>query len=69
MDQKFFYSGYKKVHAVKFQAIMAPDGLIIRLAGGLSISSSLTIVYFSFVYCYLLFVFYLLCLFYNMKLK
>jgi len=33
IDQKLFYSGYKKVHLVKFQAIIAPDGLIIHLAG------------------------------------
>ena len=46
MDQKFFYSGYKKVHSVKFQAIMTPDGLIIHLAGCLSIYYSLIIPYF-----------------------
>jgi hypothetical protein len=33
IDQKIFYSGYKKVHSIKFQAIIAPDGLIIHLAG------------------------------------
>ena len=69
MDQKFFYSGYKKVHSVKFQAIMAPDGLIIHLAGCLSISFSLPIISFSFIYCFLLLVLYSLCLFYNRKLK
>lgn len=51
MDQKFFYSGYKKVHSVKFQAIMAPDGLIIHLAGCL---------FFIFLFCYCLFYFILL---------
>jgi len=33
MDQNPFYLGYKKVHSVKFQAIMARNGLIIHLAG------------------------------------
>ncbi|RPA88443.1 hypothetical protein L873DRAFT_1726039, partial [Choiromyces venosus 120613-1] len=33
VDQKVFYSGYKKAHTIKFQAIMASDGLIIHLAG------------------------------------
>jgi len=33
MDENPFYSGYQKVHSVKFQAIMAPGGLIIHLAG------------------------------------
>ena len=33
MNHKFFYSDYKNIHSVKFQAIMAPDGPIIHLTG------------------------------------
>ena len=33
LDQKIFYSGYKKTHTIKFQAIMTSDGLIVHLAG------------------------------------
>jgi len=43
MDQKPFYSGYKKVHSVKFQAIMVPDRLIIHLA------SCLFLLYYFFI--------------------
>ena len=32
-NQKFWYSGYKKRHAFKFQAIMTPDGLVSHLGG------------------------------------
>ncbi|RPA94085.1 hypothetical protein L873DRAFT_1940703 [Choiromyces venosus 120613-1] len=31
-DQKYFYSGYKKVDTLQFQAIATPDGLIRHLA-------------------------------------
>jgi hypothetical protein len=31
--QRLVYSGYKKVHALKFQAVIAPNGLIVDLAG------------------------------------
>ncbi|RPA94383.1 hypothetical protein L873DRAFT_1701774, partial [Choiromyces venosus 120613-1] len=33
IDWKFFYSGYKKVYSVKFQAIVVPDRLTIHLTG------------------------------------
>ena len=36
LPQQPFYSGYKKIHSIKFQAIMAPDGLIIHPAGNSS---------------------------------
>jgi len=49
MDQKLFYSGYKKVHSVKFQAIMAPDGLIIHLAGSFVFYYLFILVYFIFI--------------------
>lgn len=32
--QRTVYSGYKKVHAVKFQAVVVPNGLIVQLCGG-----------------------------------
>jgi hypothetical protein len=32
-DQRRYYSGYKKCHAYKFQAIMTPDGILSSLAG------------------------------------
>ena len=32
-NQELFYSGYKKCHAVKYQAVSTPDGLIGHLAG------------------------------------
>ena len=32
--QRTVYSGYKKVHAVKFQAVTVPNGLIVQLSGG-----------------------------------
>ena len=51
MDQKLFYSGYKKVHSVKFQAIMAPDGVIIHLAGLFSFYFSFF--YYSFLYLFI----------------
>lgn len=31
--QEFFYSGYKKLHGLKFQSIVAPNGLIVDLFG------------------------------------
>jgi hypothetical protein len=31
--QEVFYSGYKKAHTLKFQAIVTPDGMISHLAG------------------------------------
>ena len=30
--QEVYYSGYKKCHAVKYQALSTPDGLITHLA-------------------------------------
>jgi len=53
MDQKVLYSGYKKVHSIKFQAIMAPDGLIIHLAG--------TFIFYFDYSLYLYFVLFILC--------
>jgi hypothetical protein len=32
--QRTVYNGYKKIHAVKFQATIAPNGLILQLSGG-----------------------------------
>ena len=32
-EQRQFYTGYKKAHAIKWQAIKTPDGLISSLAG------------------------------------
>lgn len=32
-NQRLYYSGYKKCHAIKFQAIVTPDGLISHLSG------------------------------------
>ena len=34
VTQRTVYSGYKKVHAVKFQAVVVPNGLIVQLCGG-----------------------------------
>lgn len=31
--QRLFYSGYKKIHSIKFQAITTPDGIISHLDG------------------------------------
>src|SRR5438045_876813 len=28
MDQRLFYSGYKKLHALKYQGLATPDGLV-----------------------------------------
>ena len=70
MDQKFFYSGYKKVHSVKFQAIMAPDGLIIHLAGCLSPYYYFIIIcLFYLFYCLFIFIFcfVILFLFYSFR--
>jgi hypothetical protein len=33
IDQRFWYTGYKKLHGIKFQAISTPDGLISSLDG------------------------------------
>lgn len=32
-DQEVFYSGYKKIHGIKFQGIATPDGLIMSCSG------------------------------------
>jgi hypothetical protein len=32
-QQTLFYSGYKKVHCIKFQGVMGPNGLILELYG------------------------------------
>ena len=32
-DQEVFYSGYKKIHSIKFQGIATPDGLIMSCPG------------------------------------
>jgi hypothetical protein len=32
-NQHLYYSGFKKYHAIKFQAVTTPDGLISYLAG------------------------------------
>jgi hypothetical protein len=31
-NQKLYYTGYKRLHTVKYQAILTPDGLISSLA-------------------------------------
>lgn len=31
--QKHLYSGYKKYHSLKYQAVVTPDGMIVHLAG------------------------------------
>jgi DDE superfamily endonuclease len=33
VHQRPYYTGYKKLHGIKFQAISTPDGLIVSLAG------------------------------------
>lgn len=32
-NQELFYSGYKKIHSVKYQSITTPDGMITHLSG------------------------------------
>jgi len=32
-NQRLYYTGYKRFHAVKYQTILTPDGLISSLAG------------------------------------
>jgi len=32
-NQELYYSGYQKCHAVKYQAVLTPDGLISHLGG------------------------------------
>ena len=32
-SQKILYNGYKKVHAIKFQSVVAPNGLVANLYG------------------------------------
>jgi hypothetical protein len=32
-NQRLYYSGYKKCHAIKFQAVTTPDGLMSHLSG------------------------------------
>lgn len=32
-DQRVWYSGYKKAHGLKYQAVVTPDGLIMSIAG------------------------------------
>ncbi|XP_075543000.1 uncharacterized protein LOC142576660 [Dermacentor variabilis] len=32
-DQKLFFSGHKRFHALKYQAIMCPNGIICQLNG------------------------------------
>lgn len=32
-DQQLFYNGHKRVHSLKYQTIVAPDGLIVHLFG------------------------------------
>jgi hypothetical protein len=32
-NQRLYYIGYKRLHAVKYQSILTPDGLISSLAG------------------------------------
>jgi DDE superfamily endonuclease len=34
--QRLFYNGHKRQHAIKFQSVMAPDGLLIHLSGPFS---------------------------------
>jgi hypothetical protein len=33
MDQELFYSGYKKFHALKYQGLATPDGLVSSIYG------------------------------------
>jgi nuclease HARBI1 len=33
VDEAAYYTAYKKVHAMKYEAIMAPDGLMVHLGG------------------------------------
>jgi len=33
--QKDVYSGYKRTHALKYQAVYAPDGLMVHLYGAI----------------------------------
>ncbi|PWW79620.1 hypothetical protein C7212DRAFT_275924 [Tuber magnatum] len=33
IHQQYYYSGYKKLHAYKFQAVMTPDSIISSLSG------------------------------------
>ena len=58
MDQKLFYSGYKNVHSIKFQMIMAPDGLIIHLAGCLFLPYYFFIIIDLFILFISLFIYY-----------
>ena len=32
-NQEIFYSGWKRIHTIKFQGIMAPDGIIMHVSG------------------------------------
>ncbi|CAB1104951.1 unnamed protein product [Ectocarpus sp. CCAP 1310/34] len=32
-NQRFFYNGYKRKHAIKFQGVVTPDGLFVDLYG------------------------------------
>ena len=32
-NQEIFYSGWKWIHAIKFQGIMAPDGIMMHISG------------------------------------
>lgn len=32
-NQREYYSGYKKVHCVKYQSLLCPDGIVINLKG------------------------------------
>ena len=32
-NQEIFYSGWKRCHAIKFQGIMAPDGILMHVSG------------------------------------
>ncbi|CAB1099103.1 unnamed protein product [Ectocarpus sp. CCAP 1310/34] len=32
-NQRFFYNGYKRKHAIKFQGVVTPDGLFVELYG------------------------------------
>lgn len=33
VDQENYYSGHKRFHALKYQSILCPDGLIVNLKG------------------------------------
>lgn len=33
VDQQLYYSGYKKVHCVKYQSLLCPDGIIVSIKG------------------------------------